>query len=95
MKEKDDLDSSNKHIREIVLDIVGCYPDPNWYASAYYWDTFTYYIGGDDLVVEFTDWTNGYCEINLLVEEMSTWTDSQPWFVYTAPTYTTDATYGT
>ena len=73
IKERDDLDGSNAYYREVYLDIIGCWPDPNWYSMANDWGTFTYYIGGDDLVVEFTDWSNGYCEMNLLVEEMSTW----------------------
>ena len=95
VKEKDNLDSTNKHIRRVVLDIVGCIPDPVWNSASYDWNTFTYYIGGNDLVVEFDEWTNGNCEVNYSVAEKSSWSDSLAWFVTTAPTYNVDATYST
>ena len=93
--EKDNLDDGNRHVRYIVIDIVGCIPDPVWYSASYDWSSFTYYIGGNDLVVEFNEWTNGNCEVNLTYQEKSTWSYSLPWFVTTAPTYTVDATYST
>ena len=100
--EKDREDQqNNRHVRYIVFDIIGCIPDPVYYTASYPWSTFTYYIGGDDLVVEFDEWSNGNCEIDYANFELSSWTVSLPrpadlsWFVNTAPTYTVDATYST
>jgi hypothetical protein len=71
MVDRDDTDNNNKHIRYLYFDIVGCVRDPTWYTTAYNLGTGTYYIGGDDLVIEFTDWTNGDCEVNYSNSEIT------------------------
>ena len=96
MVDRDDTDSTNnKHIRFLYFDIIGCLPSPTWYTTNYNFGSYTYYIGGDDLVIEFTDWSNGDCEVIINNRERTNWVDSAAWFTTTAPTYDVDSTYST
>ena len=95
MVDRDDTDpDNNKHIRYLYFDIIGCLMSPTW-SSTYNLGTFTYYIGGDDLVIEFTDWSNGNCEVSYTNTERSLWVESADWFTTTPPDYDYDNVYST